>query len=129
MQQYKYRRKFPYNNTINEESAEHLSENKSTLTFASNKGNKRLFLDVSGRVVDRTHFSVRGRIINQNVMKSFDFEEKPEMSVGRRSENYISEFKYDSEDEMIQIEDLNNDSKKKLPDRFIKSSEDLPVRI
>ena len=35
LQQYKYRRNFPYNDTIKEESAEMLSENKSSVTFTS----------------------------------------------------------------------------------------------
>ena len=39
LQQYKYRRNFPYNDTIKEDSAEMLSENKSSVTFNSTRPN------------------------------------------------------------------------------------------
>lgn len=42
MQQYKFKRNFPFNNTIKEESAEHLSENRSVNTFNSGFLNQKI---------------------------------------------------------------------------------------
>lgn len=42
MQQYKFKRNFPFNNTIKEESAEHLSENRSVNTFNSGFVNQNI---------------------------------------------------------------------------------------
>lgn len=126
MQQYKYRRKFPYNDTINEESAENLSENKSTLTFTS-KGKRRLFQEMSARVMNKTKFSLNSRDWNKSVIKSHDFEEVEKQRLEMRSVKMISEFKCDSTDELIHIEGVSTDSKPKVSDRFIRSFEELPV--
>lgn len=79
MQQYKFKRNFPYNNTIKEDSAEHLSENKSANTFNSG------YLNQNIRVMQRIG---SGETDSLNFKKEF---------VNMKSDHYIQKY----EKEMI----------------------------
>ena len=108
LQQYKYRRNFPYNNTIYEESAEHCSENKSALTFRSKRIGK-LFHEVSDKRRPIVRSSIDKHIDKKIIMKSEEFGSSFKNFFKLKSETENKEIKYNSEDETIEIKNYEKE--------------------
>jgi antitoxin component of MazEF toxin-antitoxin module len=125
LQQYKYRRNFPYNNTIKEESDEHLSENRSTKTFNSIHP-KNLLNQVLMRQVNQIK-SLKSNnkkfVYNKNFIKSNDNFEEADKFFNMKSEHLIRNFNNSNEnEEIIVVEDYGNEFTKQTSERCIKTS-------
>ena len=123
LQQYKYRRNFPYNNTIKEDSDENLSENRSTRTFNSIHP-KRLLNKVLMRQINNLEYEHAKEMFNRNMIQSPELAVDADKFFNRKSEQLIRNFKETPEnDDIIFVEDFGNDFGKQASERYIKSSE------
>lgn len=123
LQQYKYRRNFPYNNTINEDSEENLSENRSTRTMGSMQP-RNLLNKVLMRQVNKAEYEEAREMYNRNMIKAVETNGNSEKFFNMKSEHLIRKFNEDEEhDDIIQVEDLGNDFGKQASERYIKTSE------
>jgi hypothetical protein len=125
LQQYKYRRNFPYNNTIKEESDENLSENKSTRTFNSIHP-KRLLNKVLMRQVNKREYEKTKHMYNKNMIQTFELPKETDKYFNMKSEHIIRNFNTEQiNDDIIHVEDLGNEFGKQASERYIKSSEKM----
>ena len=118
LQQYKYRRNFPYNNTIQEDSDEMLSENKSSVTFNSMRARARM---------DPKYFQNHHGMKEGPKRKSI-FSHQPEEyspdDFDLKSENFIRNYSNRQDHEHIDIRNLNGEVtsfNKRSSEKYIKS--------
>ena len=119
LQKYKYRRNFPYNNTIQEDSEENLSENRSTNTFTSLR-NKRTTNDALQRQIRKMEF-LKGNI---DIIKESQTEIviEGENAFNMKSEKLIRKFE---ERHSHEASDYNTSSQRRPSERCIRSSDEL----
>jgi hypothetical protein len=126
LQQYKYRRRFPYNNTIQEESAENLTENKSTLTFKS-RTTKALFHEVRTAKNHSKKFSFDLNPKEESIFRSQDINLKNGNLILMKSETLINDFCIYGDQNIVSKEEQKRNSHLKMSNRYIKSIDDLQV--
>ena len=129
LQQYKYRRNFPYNDTIKEDSAENLSENKSTITYNCQKP-KGLINQVMMRQImnfqGEKDFTQGHEVYNKEKMISQEIENDSDKFFNMKSEHLIRNFNDHSQNnEIIYVNNINNNFGKQSSERIIRSS--LPI--
>ena len=123
LQQYKYRRNFPYNDTIKEDSAEMLSENKSSVTFTSTRPNFK-------GEVDYNQMKAHGFNKRKSLFSNQQFDEQgndPEFDM--KSENFIRNYSNRQERNQIEYQYRNKrelaDFNKQSSEKYIKSSQKI----
>lgn len=103
LQQYKYRRNFPYNDTIKEDSDEMLSENKSSVTFNSAlprpKVDHKYF---QNKTKDRHTRSKR-----QSVFSQQSSSENPSDNFDMKSENLVRNYSNQVDEGHIHIHNFH----------------------
>jgi transposase len=124
IQQYKYRKNFPFNDTIEEDSEEELSCNKSSNTFNSMKPKRNLMAQVMGRQVQKIG-GMQGKGETLQEVETFPgFENDNFYNI--KSENLIRNFKEEVTRNDVQENDGFYEKKvMKVSKRYIKSNEDL----
>jgi hypothetical protein len=122
LQQYKYRRNFPYNDTIKEDSAENLSDNKSSNTFSSMKP-KRLINEVMMKQMKKMEF-LEGNI---DIIKEAEAEiiNETDNFYGRKSAQIIRKFDEEEDQECQQNQKSSSRKDRKTSERYIKSSDEM----
>ena len=119
LQQYKYRRNFPYNDTIKEDSDEMLSENKSSVTFNSALPKPK---------IDQKYFQNKtrerqGRSKRQSTYSHQSSSENSPDNFDLKSENIIRNFSNQVNKEHIHIRNLHhevNSFNKQSSEKYIK---------
>lgn len=122
LEQYEYRRHFPFNNTIREDTAENLSENQSTITLNSLRA-KRLMNDTLLRQVRKMEF-LEGNvdIIRESAREAAS---EAELSLGLQSEKLIRNFEAAPErDAFYKAGPGARLREKKVSERCIRSSDE-----
>jgi hypothetical protein len=123
LQQYKYRRNFPYNNTIKEESDEHLSENRSNRTTNSIHP-KNLLTQVLMKQVNSLKTNTNKHVFDKNFIKSSKITDNSDKFFNMKSEHLIRNHGNENEnDNIILVEDYGNDFGKQTSERIIKTSD------
>jgi hypothetical protein len=119
LQQYKYRRNFPYNNTIQEDSDEMLSENKSSVTFNSMRAKAR---------IDPKYFQNYPQQVKGGPKRKSLFSQQPEEyspdDFDLKSENFVRNYSNKQDKEHIYIRNLNGEVSnfnKRSSEKYIKS--------
>jgi hypothetical protein len=119
LQQYKYRRNFPYNNTIQEDSDEMLSENKSSVTFNSMRARAKM---------DPKYFQNQPQRIRVGPKRKSLFSEQPDEhspdDFDLKSENFIRNYSNQHNKEHIYIRNLNGEVSsfnKRSSEKYIKN--------
>ena len=133
LQQYKYRRNFPYNDTIKEDSDENLSENKSTITYNGKKSKSLLNKVLMGQIQKMGYQpgkqgNAHGHeVYNQEKMISQEIAVDSDKYFNMKSEHLIRNFNEEpNNDEIIYVEDLANDFGKQASERYIKYGDSMP---
>ena len=122
LQQYKYRRNFPYNDTIKEDSDENLSENRSTRTLNSIH-QKGLLQQVLLRQASPSGNGRSEVLFDQTLVSSVEVGPNADAFFQRKSEQLIRNFTdADAHDEVIEVRDLETDFGRQSSEKYIKTS-------
>lgn len=125
IQQYKYRRNFPYNNTIKEESAEMLSENKSSVTFTSAMVRGKGELGHFQNVFNGAQFMKRKSVFSHQI---YD-ENSPDEEFDMKSENLMRNYSNQQGNQQIYVRNLNQQDisnfNKQSSEKYFKQSDTM----
>jgi hypothetical protein len=125
IQQYKYRRNFPYNNTIKEESAEMLSENKSSVTFTSALVRGKQEHGNFQNVFNGGQFMKRKSVFSNQLYDGNSPDEEFDM----KSENFVRNYSNQQGNQKIYIQNMNRQEisnfNKQSSEKYFKQSETM----